>query len=760
MQVNNQSTIPVSIQNETPLSLKEGDVFQAIVKEKLPNNEAILQIKGQELRAKFQGSYPSNGRIAVEITDTTQQLPIVKQIPNQNIIPPKTSSLPEGLNINSDTKAILKKAIAILKMNNMPVSKNTLMQLSAFIEKGSGTINQKLETIASMAKKKLEFTAVHIKSVHEALHGKAKISDFINEVVTKRGQTNSSIPNILKENASSQEMINQIRRALQSSNIEEATKVKAMLQKGESIQSIVHFLKGRFLQEGILSNQVLAGTESTTKVEASTASSLLNGLNNIDDQPKQTTDLEAIKKAINKEPDIQKIIMMLRKDVEDSFPPNQKNNILTALSRAEQLADAGRELAARQELLSMLNQVAKEGTFLQQEVQSAKETYQINDDFIATLPIQSKDYIVSRITEKLSQMAIDFKNTKRDITRNLQAVETLITQHKQLARTQVKPLLESTIKQLDNAILKSDMMLYTDMATEKKLLKASSQLAEAKKLLEKGDYNQASRVVHEVKDGIEKLIFKPSDTRMQHFVSKELLQLEQPSLSSQLAKSLDSSMTAVREHATGRQVFEHLRSLGMTYESEQAFSLLSKGQADEGADSSLKNALLRLAQSSQEQPLSQKAEQTITQLTGQQLLSKTDSSSLQSMMFTLPFLLKDQAEQVKVFINSKNEQQKVDWENCSLYFLIETKKLGDVGILLSSVERTLSITVKNDKADFKEKIEPIALMAKERLKEIGYNIGSIQFTNFTEEKRAVEEKKEPSKSNIPKFTERGYDFTV
>lgn len=808
MQVNNQTAIPISLQNDTPLSLKEGDVFQAtIVKEKLPNNEAILQIKGQELRVEFQGSYPTNGRIAVEITDTTQQVPKVKQVPNPNQSSPKTSTalLSESLNVNSDTKAILKKAIDILNKNNMSISRNTLIQVAAFIEKGSGTVNQKLETIASMATKKLEFTEVHIKSVHEALHGKAKISDFINAVVTKKGQDNPTFPNVLKENASSNDIINQIKQALQNSNIKEAIKlakaieaalpeqmkrlvsqanqhyigasqlvsdalqtagkdqelalkVKDMLQKGDSIQSIVQLLKGRLSQEGMLSNQVLSRLEGALKLESSAIYSLLNGLNN--EQPEQATDLEAIKKAINKEPDIGKIFMMLKKEGENSFLPDQSAKILSAISKAEQLADAGRELAARQELLSAINGVAKEGAPHLQEVQSAKETYQISDDFIAALPIQSKDYIVSRITEKLSQMAIDFKNIKRDMTRNLQAVETLITQQKQLARPQVKPLLESTIKQLDNAILKSDMMLYTDMATEKKMLKASSQLAQAKKLLEKGDYIQASKIVHEVKDGIEKLIFKPSDTRVQHFVSKQLLQLEPPSLSTQLPNSMDSTIHAVRDQATGRQMLEHLRALGMTYESDQAFSLLSKGQADEGAENSLKHALLRLAQSNQDQSLSQKAEQALTQITGQQLLSKTDSTSLQSMMFSIPFLLQDQAEQVKVFINSKNEQQKVDWENCSLYFLIETKKLGDVGIMLSSVERTLSITVKNDKPDFKEKIEPIALKVKDRLMEIGYKIGSIQFTNFSEEKKAVVEKREASTPNIPKFTERGYDFTI
>ena len=61
-----------------------------------------------------------------------------------------------------------------------------------------------------------------------------------------------------------------------------------------------------------------------------------------------------------------------------------------------------------------------------------------------------------------------------------------------------------------------------------------------------------------------------------------------------------------------------------------------------------------------------------------------------AMFFNLPFLLGGKPENLKVYINSKNEGEQVQWENCSLYFLLDTKKLGDVGILLNSTDRNLS----------------------------------------------------------------------
>lgn len=756
MQVNNQSTIPTSISNEIlPLTLKEGDVMQATVKEKLSNNEAILQMKGQEMKVKFQGTVPSNGRISIEVTNTNEAIPTVKQIQT----PSKPTSVLDELALNKDTK----QAIDILAKNNIPITKGTVTQIASFLENGEGSLEQKLETISAMAKKGLEFTPVQIKSVHEALHGKGKISDLLNEIVPER---NRKIPAKILKDSSSVEA--RIRAALQVGDIQKAIQlsksaslpenVQRLLEKAEQLnvaagQKLVAAVGNdatltELLQKGessekivnLLSKEGIAGVEDALKLETAVKTTLLKAF-----EPEVNTDsnVDNLLKVLKKEPDIQKVFAILEESLSEA-----------TLSNARSLAEAGRELAARQELMGALEQLKKESS---SDVSVQQEVFQLNDDFVASLPIQSKDFIVTKITEKLSQMALDFKQVKRDITRNLQTVESLLQQQKPLAAAQAKPLLEATIKQLDQAILKSDMMLYTDMATEKKMLKASSQLAEAKSLLEKGDQAQASKIVQDVKNSIDKLIFKPSDTRMQHLVSKQFLQMEQPAPTQQLAQ-FESSMQAVRDVATGRQMFEHLRNMGVTYEADQAHYLVSKGQ--EEANSSMKNALLKLVQSNQDQAMAQKAEQALTQITGQQLLSKTDSSSLQSMMFTIPFLLQNQAEQVKVFVNAKNEQEKVDWENCSLYFLLETKKLGDVGITLSAVERTLSVTLKNDKSDFKEKIEPIALKAKERLEEIGYNIGSIQFTRFSEEKGAEQVKKQAPNPAVVQNNGRGYDFSV
>src|SRR5690606_30691227 len=152
----------------------------------------------------------------------------------------------------------------------------------------------------------------------------------------------------------------------------------------------------------------------------------------------------------------------------------------------------------------------------------------------------------------------------------------------------------------------------------------------------------------------------------------------------------------------------------------------------------------------------QKAEQALQNMTGQQLLSKPDASGLQTLMFTLPLILREQVENVKVFLQSKQSGQKMDWENCSLYFLLETKQVGDVGILLNATDRVLSVTLKNDSADFERKMTPLVETTKERLQEIGYQVGQIHFSPLKTE----EAKGDTFVKSQPTFSDHGYDYSV
>ncbi|WP_394234949.1 hypothetical protein [Niallia oryzisoli] len=494
---------------------------------------------------------------------------------------------------------------------------------------------------------------------------------------------------------------------------------------------------------------------------------------------------QSIKQALTKlqkEPNLEVALDQVRKEISSNPSIDLKtiDKVEKAIEHSQQLNDKGREIAARQTITKELTEIEKE--LVKTEPKTTQETkpketipYDINEQ-LQSLNIQGKDILITKVTQKLAQATHDFRELKREISRNLENVERVINSFKKNAYPQAKQMLETTISKLDNAILKSEMMLFTDMRTEKQLLQASTQLAEAKKLLAKGDHAQAGEIVHNVKTLIDKIIFKPSEQKIVHFVDKEVLGLEKQSPSQQLlSKFSESTYSANQNHErSARQMYDMVRSLGLNHESDVANSLVFQRNDQSGQEQqhqNLKEVLMKLAQGDGGQDtnpkITQQAEQALTNLTGQQLLSKSDGNgTLQSMFFNLPLMLGGKPENLQVFINSKNEGEQVEWENCNLYFLLETKKIGDVGILLNSTDRNLSITVKNDMPGFKEKMEPVAELTKIKLQEVGYNVSSINFTRMNPvTSQATSHKElgseiEQAKATRQIFNEKGMDFTI
>ncbi|WP_062108972.1 hypothetical protein [Bacillus niameyensis] len=727
MQVNNDVKTAMFSPLDVPKNLKEGEAYQATVKEKLPGNEAILQIKGQELRVQYEGKLPDSGKVNVQLTKT--EPPVVKVAPNQpEAARPQTTGLPDST----------RQAIGILNQQHLPITRETIQNIKAFLDHASGTTEQKLETIAQMAGKKLDFTPQQLATVHEALHGE-KFGKVVEDVAKALDTAvNQSLP---KDDSS--RLLDVLKR------LEQITKDPA---KSQVIKGLVRSLQSGGDQNEILGKIVtefsaeLQNDQGLAREVLSLQKNIMIG--NVGSTIKETNSLPSIIQQtlaqVKKNPDLTQVIQFLKENLNGE-------QLQEAVGKAEQLLSSGRELAARQELANSLAGLEKgqQATQLPQEVDA---TYRFSQEFLAAIPIQSRDLIVTTITKKLSQAALDFKAVQRDISHALHNTEKLMQQSPVLAR----PSLEAAIKQLDNAILKSDFMLYADMATEKKLLQSSSQLYEARKLLAKGETAKASEIVQEVRTTVEKLVFQPSDQRVKHFVSKEMMN-ELP-MRDQFERALVEPLQTLRGEPTARHTLEYIRNLGLGHESEVAHRLVAGNLSQSEADQSLKQLLLKLAATEGNQLASQKAEQAIQNMTGQQLLSKPDSTGLQTMLFTLPLILRDQVENVKVFLKSNQSGQKMDWENCSLYFLLDTKHLGDVGIHLSAVDRTLSVTLKNDHPQFEKRMTPIVDKTKERLEEVGYRIGGIQFTKLssTDEKKVanVAVKKQPS------FTERGYDFSV
>ena len=70
--------------------------------------------------------------------------------------------------------------------------------------------------------------------------------------------------------------------------------------------------------------------------------------------------------------------------------------------------------------------------------------YDMNEQLQA-LNLSTKDILVTKISQKLAQATADFRNLKRDLTRNLNQVEHSLNTFKNNGAPQAKQVLEATI---------------------------------------------------------------------------------------------------------------------------------------------------------------------------------------------------------------------------------------------------------------------------------------------------------------------------
>jgi hypothetical protein len=449
-----------------------------------------------------------------------------------------------------------------------------------------------------------------------------------------------------------------------------------------------------------------------------------------------------------------------------NYPNSQTLQIADSIKKINQLVESKKELAARKEIHQALEQLKSIVPSVSIENTENQRIHQDFKSYVEDIaPYVSKDIVVARVTEKLAKATMDFKQVQRELVRNLNNVDNML--RNQIAVPSGKQLLESTIAKLDNSIMKSEMMILSDMGTEKKLMQASSQLAEAKNLLTNGKTLEAQKIVQSITTMLEKINWKPSDVKVIHYTSALSEETTIPQYEKQLTKTITQvSNYSNMEYGSPREMYEKLRSMGLNYERDIGTYFTSNKPEHLLKDiesNNLKYLLLKMSGDDGNGKLSQQLEQTLSHITGQQLLSKSDHQShQQSMIFSLPVQLQEQMSSIKVFVDSKKDGQKVDWENCNLYFLIETPKLGEVGILVSASDRKLSLTLKNNSYDFENVAKPIGEKAIYKIEEIGYRVNGMKFTNLRTEH--VEQQGQtdatPENNFTNYFTDKGMNFTV
>ncbi len=781
MQVTNQM---VSRQlNDNKASISSGDIGSVLIKERLDGNEATVLFKGQEFNARFDGQVPSSDRLLAEVVDRPESGRLVlREAPASSAMKAANADTLNGrlLKAGFEPGAFpeLKEAVRVFDAKGIQLTKDEMTTLQKFLTEAPGKPMEKMETVNALAQKTLPVTANHLNAIHTALHStgmKEALRELGGEIKVEmpKGHMDSTdggvnpkreLKNIdqiirdLKNGNVTPKDIEALVRRLDVNGRPEMEQLKQEITKALQIHAAG---KDRVRQGAIADGQKLQRI-AAARLRESLEFLTENMKQSITEAPDQDMLLlKALLKDVQKEASLTKVMDTIGKAL-DELKGNKTidiNQLKASFEKASQLADQGRELSARKVVAEAMNQLEKDHPSLQKGGEQLSlteaEQYAINES-LQSLALQSKSVLVTEITQKLSQLAIDFKKIKQEITKSLDHVALLLD--KGGSKVNARQTLDAAINKLDNAILKSNFMLYTDMLTEKKMLTASSRLSEARNLLAKGENAAASTIVKDVKATLDQIIYKPSNTRVQNFVNEQSLLRTPLTSDEQLAQAVKQAVRPMPDQDySARQVFESLRRLGLTHENDAANSLVFGSKGDQGdLNQNLKARLIQMAQNADGHP---KAEQTLANLTGQQLLNKQDSSGMQNLFLQMPFLLNQEMENIKVFINSQKSGEKIDWENCSLYFVLETKKLGEVGIQVTAQNRNISITFNSKKDGLDDLLDPMTEISKERLQEIGYKLEALKAKKPAVEAETESTDQQPVKLT-PAFTEKGYNFTI
>lgn len=350
--------------------------------------------------------------------------------------------------------------------------------------------------------------------------------------------------------------------------------------------------------------------------------------------------------------------------------------------------------------------------------------------------------LMKEVTPRMAVVKEVFEVLRKTVTAELTAVSGQLAEPSPLNKAQAEEKLSQVIEKLDKAILKSDIPLFTSMTAEKQLLKWSSELQRARGLVVQGEGTQAAEIVDRVSKGLQALEFQPARLKVIHRTLQQTVSgggVPEKGLQQRAQQQVNRILEPAQ---TPRQVLEAFKALGLTHESEVVSALgqsQRKLKEDWLPEENLKSLLMKLAADTDEKLTTVTgAEKAMNNLTGQQLLSRPEAKLQgQTLFFSIPMEMANRVEDLKIYVQSRKDKGKVDWENCTFYFAVHTEKYGDVGIRFAAVRKSVSIQVKCDNQTLRDAVNPLIEDFKETMWETGYKIAGVSYSPLKEGEAAA-----------------------
>lgn len=648
------------------------------------------------------------------------------------------------------------KSSEILERYKVPKTEENRQGILAFMKNQTGNVGSKLETVEIAASNGIEMTEDNLSSIHEALNEDFALKESIEVLVVSESSSEIEITTA----------------DIKKMDIPESMKTEILknIEKGMPAMKALATAIGTAFGEEFLS-------KFSGKVEGTIQLTIRVTIEVIEIRHQQEGDAFDLDKLVEQF----KALIEAVKDMTGSALTSAAD-IIAAMDQLENLGkedDAQRDLANEAvKEIDLLETIA--GDFNEREEDTVVDA--INDQIsewvteaLSSVEAVSatlmeafnespsiKLYVVESVTIKMQEVAKDFKTAQNQM---LQTMDKALNEDKPLSAEQVKEVLSDVINKLDDVLMKSDVPLYTSMTMEKTLLKMSSDLQEARQLISKGDVKGAKNIIKTVHSKLEAAIFKPSEKQIQGFALKQ---------SEAFVKDKDylQMQTFRQESVSSRNVLELFRNLGLNHEYEvsEKMSQLKSFDKEMKLDTNLKEVLYKLEQDEkQENKTVETIEKSLNNLNGQQLLNKQgQKNNQQTLFFNIPMVEGQDVKNMKLYVNSRDANNRLDWENCSLYFVVDLKEYGPTGIKVDIKDRGVSITVKNDQEALKDVIGPLIENLGIVLEEVGLKEKEVNFVPLDNHKKfgrnMLKEQAVAKESGVPNIednkSKKGFDFKI
>lgn len=616
----------------------------------------------------------------------------------------------------------------------------TAKQVGAFMKKASGTEAQKLEAVEVALYKGIEPTEDNLMAIHSALTHDAEVVETLIER-----------PLMSEFKLSDQDIVKIVRTLKLPEEVKNAliTKVK----EGAS-------LKDALIQIGEQFGIVIEKSDTPTDVLLKLSELHLPKLNYTEPVMGKSVVDQSMEKPV------EMILPEQNKAIKDFVIKDAEVTKTNRSVETDQLTESDQVMESDQTAETSQSELDSNAldwlSMMEEAVQNVMEqSTSVLHALVDQMPV--KAYLIEKATEATIKAKETFETFRKETLQLLESIQ------KPENKPNLAADLTKAVEKVNQIILKSDVTLFTDMHTEKKLLVMSSELDRALVLIKNGALGKAKEIVKEAAKLLGEIKMNPSQRRIQVFSQNNLdryadvLKGEMQGYErgqERLDVHIRQQLSGNREPAMARDVLETLRFLGLNHEMEVAESLEQNRLETFKAwnQSNVKEILLKLMKEDIENRTVSGVEQNLMNMTGQQMMNDSGTKEQPFYFFNLPILEDEALGNMKVYMKGATRNHQIDWQNAELYFGVSEKGASPIGIKVKVQDRKLDIELlADDNSVLLANLEGVL----NQMEEIGFDKGTLKSKQYAgSEMKPTLKPAIPEQPSFAASEVKGFDFKV